>query len=344
MKISIVTIYEPITNYGSFLQCYALKTFLEQQGHQVKIVQNVSPLKIITKKLLTLNPKREMLLRFQKCYYMYKDLKNLDIISRSKWNPFEFDCIIYGSDEIWNLNNPYFRNQFFWGIGVKTPKIAYAVSCGHMPAEELNKFPQCRDAIADFNIIFPRDKRTRDLLKSYNNLNEELVCDPTMLVPLSYLSLQIKVPKRKYILVYTYGLSIQHISLVTRFAKEKDLIIVSPCFWHIWADKVVECSALQLSTLIEGAEYVFTTTFHGAVFTLLNHKQCGIFAQREKVREVVELYGASQHLINEKCDYNKFCYTLELPFHEKDFESRLNDIRIYSQQVLNNTLYALYHD
>ena len=35
MKIGIVTIYESITNLGSFLQGYAMKIVLEEMGHEV---------------------------------------------------------------------------------------------------------------------------------------------------------------------------------------------------------------------------------------------------------------------------------------------------------------------
>ena len=34
MKIGIVTVYDGL-NYGSFLQAYAMKRFLEDKGHEV---------------------------------------------------------------------------------------------------------------------------------------------------------------------------------------------------------------------------------------------------------------------------------------------------------------------
>ena len=44
MKIGIVTVYESITNLGSFLQTYAMKTLLTELGHEVYILQNVKTL------------------------------------------------------------------------------------------------------------------------------------------------------------------------------------------------------------------------------------------------------------------------------------------------------------
>ncbi len=338
MRISIVTIYEPITNLGSFLQCYALRSYLEGLGHQVTIVENVSKWKLLKDKFFTINPKRAFLLRWLKCYYTYNDLNRLEIVNKQKWNPSEFDCVLYGSDEIWNLHNPYFRDELYWGVGVNTPKVGYAISCGHMTESEFQEFPQYQEAVSDYEIVYARDGRTKELLKSYDNIYDELVCDPTFLVPISKLTEGIKLPKKKYLLVYTYGLSNKHMSYVKRYAKEKGLLIVSPCFWHIWADKVIECSALQFSALIQGAENVFTTTFHGAVFTMLNHKRCAIYAQREKVKEVVTEFGVACHLLDNEADYNKFCEIIESDFPTDRFESSLKEQREHSKHLLESTL------
>jgi len=338
MNISIVTVYEPITNLGSFLQCYALKLYLEELGHRVVVVENVSIWKSIKSKLFTLNPKRALLLRWLKCYYTYKDIKRLEIVNKEKWIPSDSDCVIYGSDEIWNLHNPYFRDELFWGIGVDIPKIGYAISCGHMTEDEFRGFPRCQEAVTEFRVVYTRDNRTKELLKSNINVFDGLVCDPTFLVPLSQLTKEIKLPDKRYLLVYTYGLSNEHISYVKRFASENNLLIVSPCFWHIWADRVIECSALQFSSLIQGAEYVFTTTFHGAVFTMLNHKRCAIYAQREKVKELVAGCGVQRLLIDDDTDYLAFSEIIKSAFPTITFESSLEKQRNQSKKLLNNTL------
>lgn len=49
MKIGIVTIYESITNLGSFLQGYAMKIVLEEMGHEVFFVQKETTLHSIKK-------------------------------------------------------------------------------------------------------------------------------------------------------------------------------------------------------------------------------------------------------------------------------------------------------
>lgn len=338
MKIAIVTVYEPITNLGSYLQCFALKTYLEDLGHKVDIIGNVPLSKQIKKYGIKINPKRAFFFRLKKIYYTIKDVSRLGVVYKDEWNPAHYDAVVYGSDEIWNLHNHYFATDLFWGVDVGVPKIGYAISTGHMTEDEFNKFLCYKKAIGSFLKVLPRDSKTQSMLSGLCNLNDKLVCDPTLLVNLDKLSLPIKPIKEKYILVYSYGLSANHIEYVRKFAKKNNLIIVSPCFWHIWADKVIECSALQFSTLIQGAEYVFTTTFHGTVFALLNHKRCCVYSQRPKVGELVNLVGVQNHILSETSTYDDFETILAQNFPIYNFEKKLSTLRDYSQKELQNLL------
>lgn len=339
MKIGIVTIYESITNMGSFLQAYALKTVLEQQGHDVYFIQNVPTRKTISKRLFRLNPKRELFLRALKCWKFYKDTKLLKLIPKAELENYKLDLLIYGSDEIWNLENLYFTDPLFWGIGQnQIRKIAYAVSIGAMEEDTATHYPELIEGLNGFERIFVRDERTHNFLEKRLTYNPQYVCDPTILLPLKYLTKSRKKPNEKYLLVYTYGLDSDIENLVVSFARKKGLKIVSPCFWHIWADKVIECSALELSTLMSGAEYVFTTTFHGAIFSLLNHKQCCILPVREKVTDVVKRLGEDKRLVDATCDEKRFEQVMDLPFDSEDFEKRVKKWRECSMQQLKGAL------
>ena len=41
MKIGIVTVYDSIVNYGSFLQAYALSAVLEERGHDTYFIRRM---------------------------------------------------------------------------------------------------------------------------------------------------------------------------------------------------------------------------------------------------------------------------------------------------------------
>lgn len=166
----------------------------------------------------------------------------------------------------------------------------------------------------------------------------QFVCDPTILAPLNKYIVNCSTPKEPYLLVYTYGVDKPLENRIVHFARENNLKIVSPCFWHLWADCVVECSALEFSGLVANANYVFTSTFHGTIFALLNHKQCCIFPYREKVTDVVARLGETQRLINADCSSKDFEKIMNIPFDTRQFEERIIRIREKSMALLKEAL------
>lgn len=54
MRVGIITVYEPTTNLGSFLQTYALQEVLKSYGNDVYIVQSHSTRESIAKVVLEL--------------------------------------------------------------------------------------------------------------------------------------------------------------------------------------------------------------------------------------------------------------------------------------------------
>ena len=339
MKIGIVTVYEPTTNMGSFLQAYALKKALEKLGHEVYIIQNISTIKEILKLVMRVNPKREFFLRLKKAWFAKNDIKKLKLLNKSFVH--NLDGLVYGSDEIWNLDNPYFMNGFFWGKDIELPKISYAVSMGAMDDEKICKYKSFVESIKEFRFILVRDIKTQRIIKKIRETENNIVCDPTMLIPIEELTENIKPLKYKYILVYTYGIDALMIEYIRKFSDKYGLKIVSVCFWHIWADVVIECSALNFSSYIKNAEFVFTTTFHGAVFSMLNHKRCCIFPYRSKVKNIVEQMGEESHLVENNCTYEEFETTIQIKFDSYLFEERLEKYRRYSQKKLEEALKCL---
>lgn len=342
MKIGIVTIYEPITNMGSFLQAYAMKRVIEAMGHEVYFIENVSAVKTALKCVIKINPKREFVLRIKKTSKFFRDIKKIKRIPRAKVRDAGLDLILYGSDEIWNMENPYFRDQIFFGGEVgDIRRVAYAVSVGAMTEETLYQNIGYIKRLPEFKQILVRDEHTRDIVSKFMNGHYPIVGDPTLLVPVSELSAKIQCPKEKYLLAYTYGLDKHMEKIIVDYARKHHLKIVSPCFWHLWADQVIECSALQFSSLIQGAECVFTSTFHGAIFTLLNHKRCCILPVREKVRDIVIRLGKECHLIENICSAERFEETMSVSFQTETFERKLLDLRDYSLNQLKEALKCL---
>lgn len=335
MKIGIVTVYDAVDNLGSYLQSYALKLALEDLNHEVFFIENKSQSYMIKKCIGGIRPIRSYHLRILKAYRLFKGWKRFNIIKKVEYK--NLDLIIYGSDEIWNMDNPYFKDEFFFGTDIKdVRKMAYATSIGEMNESELYKNKDIIEGIFDFEKILVRDDRTKQAIGNLVKKDLDLVCDPTLLVDNERLQESIKIPSDDYILVYTYGVDKNIEDIVQRFARERNLKIVSPCFWHPWCDITIQCDPLQMSTLMKHAKYVFTTTFHGAIFSMINHKNLCILPIRHKVAYVVKQLGLDSRLVSKDVTYDEFVRVISNEFPVEDFEKKLADLREKSMEHLKN--------
>lgn len=335
MKVGVVTVYDAIDNLGSYLQSYALKLVLEDLNHEVFFVENKNQRYMIKKCIGGIRPIRSYHSRLLKSYKLFKGWKRFNIIKKDERK--NLDLIIYGSDEIWNMDNLYFEDEFFFGSDVKNiRKIAYATSIGEMDEAKLYEKKNIVRGLFDFEKIFARDERTKQTISKLVGKNINLACDPTLLVDNNRLQKEIKIPSDNYILVYTYGVDKNIEDMVIKFARERNLKIVSPCFWHYWCDITVQCDPLQMSTLMKGAKYVFTTTFHGAIFAMLNNKKMCVLPIRYKVGYVVKQLGLTEKLVGKNVTYDEFINVITSEFPIKEFNKNLLSLRENSMSYIKD--------
>lgn len=340
MKIGVVTIYDGVSNIGSYLQAYAMQLALKKLGHQVYFVEKTTVPERIWQHIARLNPKRAFFLRLRSGWNYLLASRAFQFVNPQSTTE-KLDCLLFGSDEIWNMDNAFFKDALFFGTGYDIPKIAYAVSVGAMEQETLDQNLETVAGIHDFKTILARDDRTRQMIGQLLDQDLPLVCDPTLLIGKESLQQPITLPKEKYILVYSYGLDQEMIDNIRQFANEKGLKIISAHFWHHFCDRVIPCTPLQFGSLMAGAEYVFTSTFHGAIFAMMNHTRCAIMPVRDKVRDVTMRMGQGNRLIAANADFNTFCKTIEQDFESEYFEIILHNSREYSQAKLEEALTCL---
>lgn len=76
MKICVVTLCEAV-NHGAFLQAYAMKKYLEKEGHEVFFLKTYSwkMIKTMFRSLLSYNPKKWAFKKeFRKSYFFTQSL------------------------------------------------------------------------------------------------------------------------------------------------------------------------------------------------------------------------------------------------------------------------------
>ena len=255
MRVGIVTVYDS-GNYGSFLQAFAMKKYLEDRGHQVFFIKHRSFLKIVIKEIL-IGMKQGIkhgpgifIHRVKKCLYQYRDLKNFNVLSNNKRKTRELDLLLLGSDEIWNIRKPYFKNLIFFGKykeNIKT--IAFAVSCGM--AEEEDYPEEIVNQLKKISRIYVRDEFSKQIVKNICDRDVDIVMDPTLLqVPFWKNMNKPRKIKEEYLLVYGYKFSEKQFHNIKRYAKENGLKTVAVCLYQTWCDKNLNISALDFKSQI----------------------------------------------------------------------------------------------
>lgn len=257
MKIGIATVWNA-NNNGSFLQAYALQKYIEQLGHEVKMLK---------------------LTDFAHGGTEYSDTfwnnleKYYSLLNVSEDLEEEFNVIVYGSDEIWSMFGEL-QNPIFWGWGLKAKrKITYAVSAQGLKPKSVLFHPFTWRGLRNFDSLSVRDYITQKKLSYLTRKPLSMVLDPTFLI--SYDDCKLENNIGKYVLVYTYGLSPEDAALVRSFAKDKGLKVVctgsdTP---SEWGDINIPAGPFEWIGLIRNAEYVVSSTFHGTVFSIICKKQ-----------------------------------------------------------------------
>ena len=320
MKIGIVTVHDS-SNYGSFLQAYALQRTLENMGHEVYFIRtreksyirgiffsksDIKPLLTHPGKLAALL--RDDLIKYRAFKREWKVFKTIDDPKDVK-----LDRIILGSDEIWNVTAPVFRRPVFYGIGFDNVHT-YGISVSMARKEHFDKFPELEEAIRKIGHVLVRDENTGKVVEEITGRETSMVADPTFLCDVSEFAKAApgyKKINKKYILIYSYVFNENLKNNIIRFARENDLAIVSACIRHPWADIYVNGSPLSFCKLLEDAQYVVTTTFHGTVFSLLNHKRFVSEPFSPKVTDVLNKVELDKALVEVGTDYETFSSKLK---------------------------------
>lgn len=321
MKIIIVTVYNS-ENCGSYLQAYALSNFLKNQGHEVAF------LKRTTKG--TSHSFNSHLFNALKALLVFKFSIAISIIRQwVSYNHFikrfyvvdvdsEFykrsDCIILGSDTIWNLDSPYFVNNIETYSGHRfrgKHVIAYAPSAANTSYEIFNKYAIERNIFSNIQSFLVRDSYTKYLVESAFDCEAKIVCDPTLLVEPSLfapLNTHIHI-KKDFLLIYYFGYMQKNMrDAIVKFARDNNLDVFTltkryPSFIS------VRKTPDNMISYFSRARYVVTNTFHGTALSILYNIPFAVYNKGlKKVEDLLgaycqefRLFDTSEEMINKLC-------------------------------------------
>ena len=195
----------------------------------------------------------------------------------------KFDAVLSGSDQLWSpagLPTNFFNLMF---VPAHIRKISYASSFGtaSIPFYQTSRTRQYLERI---EFISVRENSGKKIVDGLTNRDVPVVLDPTLLFDRSDWERFIPVKNNQsgpYIFAYFLGENSSHRRIVTEFAKQKGIKLVA--LKHL--DRFIKADvdfgdetpkgvgAEEFVNLIRHAEYVFTDSFHGSVFSILHHKK-----------------------------------------------------------------------
>ncbi|MDO4870127.1 MAG: Coenzyme F420 hydrogenase/dehydrogenase, beta subunit C-terminal domain, partial [Bacillota bacterium] len=265
-----------------------------------------------TRKPITPSNKKEELFSIQykkrrqyaesKAKLFEDDQKFFDVVQRHKANA---DLYIIGSDEVWNIKNKKMNESLYWNLDDLNPVISYATSIGGAPIDEFQQYEDLISSVNHLDQVLVRDKRTEEFVRIYTKQNPTIVCDPSLLIPVEEYGKDFKdayISKHKCMLVYGYAKTFDKDlqNRIKRAAKVLGVKTVGCCFYQPWCDYNVNCSPLQFSSLIRQCAYVLTTTFHGSIFSALNHSNFICLPASIKSNEIMERFDIHNRILDLK--------------------------------------------
>lgn len=299
MKIAIITFHRAV-NYGAVLQGWALQEKLEKLGHTVDVLNYYNDTTEQVYRAFAWNGRSGSFLSFIKecIYYPFKLERKRRFMSFIKTNlhltrplnasnikkvEHEYDLFITGSDQVWNNKLTGFDKTYFLNFVTKrNKKASYAVSLGmkEIPKEY---YAEYKKLIGDIEYLSMREMTGKHIIDLLTGRNSCVCLDPTLLLERNNWTKFITPLKsaRKYILVYTLNPVCQMMNRVVELAEKEHIEIWYICnsLYNLKDYRNIKCLKHILTptpgefvSLFANATYVATNSFHGTVFSIINHK------------------------------------------------------------------------
>lgn len=318
MRVGILTLFHGNNNWGGDLQGYALKAYIEDNFKNTNVdlikyrsgvnviykskfeqMEQYGPSEVIKKiserivKRKTpadglLKKRNELFEQFQKCYltndHVYTD-EELSELAK------EYDCLICGSDQIWNPNVA--RPGYFLKGIEGTRKVSYAASIARDRLSDKEASAMI-PLIEKFDFISVREKTAKKILDGYLKGKKSVyeVLDPALMRTREQWSEFIGTERYEtepYALMFFFSDSSAYRSRIEAYCHNHGLKLIGipHAATYIKSDeagnyeKAYDVGPVEFLRLFRDASYVFTDSFHGSAFSIIFQRQFCVF-ERDK--------------------------------------------------------------
>lgn len=336
-KIAILTEHKSI-NYGSVLQTHSLYNILSKKNNVY--ILNYRGFKYHLKEFKDFFFKFD-LKKIQNSVSLYGKIRGFMrplnhqptklLHSKKKISSFYFDKIVVGSDEMWNYNNPYRGKDFtFFGENWNCKeKVSYATSFG--ATNDIADFKvRIQKNLKNFSSISIRDFHSKKILDEIG-ISSEVVLDPTFMWDFKEKKIDFL---RNYVFVYGYFDTNTSKSII-KYCKQNNLKTFTPQSSNKWCDVVLAISPTEWVDYLFSSKYVFTSSFHGTIFSIKYRKNFIYFWDYwsfNKVYNILEHLSLKNHFFQNE---NTFKVLKKENTFENDYNSKINSLIDNSNKFLD---------
>lgn len=344
-KVSILTFHFS-NNLGAMLQAYGLAQAIREIGHAIEII-DYRPLSIrkTCEGPLPRHPVkffetvifRRRIRNFRKKYLpltrIYMDMEEL------KKSPPETDCIVCGSDQVWNIASPVrgFDPTFFLEFlgDNHLRRISYAACFGNGTELYPHRERIC-GLLSRFSNISVRDLTSQKMIRDLIGREAKHVLDPSFLVNYDPITPP-PITRPPYIFAYCFRKT-ELSELALRLMQQKLNLPVVSVKVPFKGAKVVNPGPLQWLSLMRHANFVCTDSFHGTCFSLINKKQFVTLEFEGGMSRLEDIHQTAQ--IPERLIINKdqLRRVLQVPVDYKVVSLAIDKARESSIMFLRNAI------
>ena len=367
-KIGIITFHNSY-NCGSMLESYAIMKYLRNKKFDAEIIDFSSEgqvklyktffqeknLKSVIKNIILFPHKKRIDYNNSK----YEEFKNQFFklskkINNNDFSGLKYDYYIAGSDQVWNITIDDYDDVYFLNWTKDGKKIAYAPSFGsknpiEFAGENLNKY---KNMMSSFDAISIRENNGKKWIKEMINKDVPVLIDPTLLLSSNEYDKLLDnscTPKGKDIFLYCPGFKKDICKFVKKVSDKYNLPVIAWSAKSFYVKNIgslgfklpkYESPSVYLS-LIKNASLIFTTSFHGTIFSTIYRKNFyvikngGMYGNDDRVKTLIDKLGIQDRLIKYEFDEN-FDYLAKVDYSK--YEKLLPEEQKQADEYLKRTI------
>ncbi len=379
-KIGICACYDNY-NYGSMLQAFATQKMITQLGYENEFIvykkeKNLQYIfksipramngyfisskanEIKRKREINRHPKvkenierrKQEFKKFENRYYEKFSDEYIGF-NELKRGAKKYSSVLVGSDQLWlpiGLESNFYNLMF---VPDNINKISYATSFGvsQIPWYQIGR---TRKYLRRINYLSTRELKGKEIIKKIANIDAKVVVDPTLLFNGEEWEKLIPVEKiinEKYIFCYFLGKVTKYRDEVKKLAKKKNLkIVILPHlddfveYDETFGDyRLYDVDPAKFVNLIRNAEYVCTDSFHGTVFSLLNHKKFmtfNRFNEKSKNSRNSRIDSLCIQISIKDRRFNKDIFDIDKEIDYQEIDNKIEELRKKSKNFLEIAL------